>query len=470
MPNWFAIFALLAWPLVAAWLYSSQPIGRATIWTILGAFLLLPVGASIKFQGIPPFDKTSIPNLAALFGCMLVLRRPPRFWRGFGSTEFLLLMILIAPFITAELNTDPIVLANGDVLPAESHYDAVSAIYNEFVLLIPFFLGRQLLRSSADNKEILRILVIAGLLYSLPMLWEIRMSPQLHTWIYGYFQHSFAQVRRDGGFRPIVFMPHPLVAAFFAMTYAVAAAALWRTRARVLRLSPAAITGYFSLVLILCRSLASLVYGALLVPLVRWMNPRLQMRIALLLASIALSYPLLRSADLVPTASMIDAAAMVSEDRSESLKTRLDQEQLLLEKASHRFLFGWGRWGRSRVYAYNDESAGDISITDGRWIITIGQFGLFGFLAEFGLLVLPVFRAASVLKFAESKHDSIYLAALSLIVAISIFDLLPNGWLIPWTWLLAGALLGRAESLRVVARQQARTKLYATVASTAKVG
>src|SRR3974390_1231425 len=142
MPNWFAIFALLAWPLVAAWLYSSQPIGRATIWTILGAFLLLPSGASIKFQGIPQFDKASIPNLAALFGCMLVLRRPPRFWRGFGSTEFLLLMILIAPFITAELNTDPIVLANGDVLPAESHYDAVSAIYNKLVLLIPFFLGR----------------------------------------------------------------------------------------------------------------------------------------------------------------------------------------------------------------------------------------------------------------------------------------------------------------------------------------
>ena len=466
-PNWFAIFALLAWPLVAAWLYSSQPVGRATIWTILGAFLLLPVGASIKFQGIPSFDKDSIPNLAALFGCMLVLRRPPRFWRSFGVAELLLFLLLIAPFITAELNTDPIVLAN-NVLPAESHYDAVSAIFNQFVLLIPFFLGRQLLRSSPDNKEILRILVIAGLLYSLPMLWEIRMSPQLHTWIYGYFPHFFGQMIREGGFRPVVFMPHGLVVAFFAMTTTVAAAALWRTQTCVARLSPAVITGYLSLVLILCKSLGSLVYGALLVPLVRWTNPRVQVLVALLLASIALVYPLLRSADFIPTKSMVDAAAMVSADRAESLKTRFDQEQLLLEHASLRPLFGWGRWGRNRIY--DAEYGKDISITDGHWIITIGQFGLFGFLAEFGLLVLPVFRAASVLKFAESKHDRIYFAALSLILAISVIDLLPNGFLTPWTWLLAGALLGRAESLRVVARERVKKKLYPTIASTAKVG
>ena len=49
-----------------------------------------------------------------------------------------------------------------------------------------------------------------------------------------------------------------------------------------------------------------------------------------------------------------------------------------------------------------------MSITDGRWIITIGQFGLFGFVAEFGLLILPVFRAASALDAAKSMHDRIY--------------------------------------------------------------
>jgi hypothetical protein len=67
---------------------------------------------------------------------------------------------------------------------------------------------------------------------------------------------------------------------------------------------------------------------------------------------------------------------------------------------------------------------------------------------EFGLLALTVFRAASALRFAKPAHDRIYLAALALIVAINMVELLPNATLSPWTWLLAGALLGRAQTLR----------------------
>ena len=82
----------------------------------------------------------------------------------------------------------------------------------------------------------------------------------------------------------------------------------------------------------------------------------------------------------------------------------------------------------------------------------MGQFGLFGFMAEFGLLVLPIFRIASAVRFAESPRDEIFLGAIALIVAVNIVDLLPNSGLTPWTWLLAGALLGRAEAL--VARKR----------------
>src|SRR5262245_16651075 len=204
-PNWFATFALLSWPLVAVCLYYARPVNQATLWTILGAQLLLPVGAAIKFEGIPQFDKISIPNLAALVGCLLVMRRPLRIWNGLGFAGILILMYVIGPFITAELNGDPIVLADR-TLPPESHYDALSAVVSQLLFLLPFFLGRQLLRSSADSEGILRVLVIAGLLYSLPVLFEVRMSPQLHNWFYGYHPHQFAQQMRDGGFRPVVFM------------------------------------------------------------------------------------------------------------------------------------------------------------------------------------------------------------------------------------------------------------------------
>src|ERR1035441_5694526 len=130
----FATFALLSWPLVTLWLYRSRPVGQATLLTILGALLLLPEGAAIKFEGIPSFDKISIPNLAALIGCILITGRPLRFWSRFGVPEVLLVVYLVGPFVTAELNTDAIYIANL-VVPAESHYDALSAVVSQFIFL-----------------------------------------------------------------------------------------------------------------------------------------------------------------------------------------------------------------------------------------------------------------------------------------------------------------------------------------------
>jgi hypothetical protein len=254
----------------------------------------------------------------------------------------------------------------------------------------------------------------------------------------------------------MVFMGHGLAAAFFTMTAVVAAVTLWRVEVRVLRLPPAGITVYLSTILILCKSAGALVYGGVLAPLVRWAKPRLQLRVALIFVTLALSYPLLRTADLVPTASIVDVARSISIDRANSLKARFDQEEKLLERASQRPLFGWGRFGRSRIY---DIYGRDISVTDGRWISTLGQFGLFGFVAEFGLLALPVFRAASVLRLTVSASDRIILAALALILAVNIIDLLPNALLTPWTWLLAGALLGRVEALHAVIRQRERSEV-----------
>src|ERR1019366_5487030 len=105
--NWFATVALLLWPVVAIWLYHSRSISEATLWTILGAELLLPVGAFIKLApGIPQLDKISLPNLTAFVGCIFCVRRPLRLWNGFGLTDALLLMSIIGSFITSELNGD----------------------------------------------------------------------------------------------------------------------------------------------------------------------------------------------------------------------------------------------------------------------------------------------------------------------------------------------------------------------------
>jgi hypothetical protein len=444
--NLVTTLALLAWPIVALWLYATRPIGQATLWTILGAYMLLPVGADIKFKMIPVFDKSSIPNLAAL-GCTIVCGRFSRFWNGFGLAEVLIATLMISPFITSQLNADQIPIGPL-ILPGLDSYEAGSAVIAQVITLIPFFLGRQFLRGRTDTEEILRVLVIAGLIYSFPAIFEVRFSPQLHTWIYGFFPHMFAQQIRDNGFRPVVFMGHGLLVAFFFCTTAVAAAAFWRTNARVfrlLRLPTGVMAAYLSFVLVLCKTASSIVYGAMLVPLVRFAKPKVQVNIAVLLVSVALLYPMLRSAGFVPTSTAVDLAASISTDRSNSLETRFQNEDVLLERASQRFLFGWGRYGRANIY---NEKGERTDATDGTWIITIGEFGLIGFLAEFGLLALPVFAAARALRFAESDKDKTFLCAVALILAINIFDRLPNSPLRPWTWLLAGALLGRAEALR----------------------
>jgi hypothetical protein len=449
--NWFATVALLLWPLVGLWLYRTRPVGQATLWTILGAQLLLPVGAFIKLApGIPQLDKTSIPSLAALIGCVLIAGRRIRFWAGFGLAELFLVMLMVGPFITSQLNGD--VIKIGSVfLPSVGNYDALSAVVGQFFFLLPFFLGRQLLRSPADNAEIFHALAVAGLAYSLPMLFEIRMSPQLHDWVYGYDPSSFLQEIRDGGYRPVVFMGHGLGLAYFTMTTVVASAILWRLQGRVLRFPAGGVTSYLSTLLVLCKSAAALLYGVVLVPLVRWAKPQLQLRIALVLVTIALAYPALRITNLVPTNALVDIARSLSEDRAYSLNVRFDQDQQLLEHASQRLVFGWGRYGRSRLY---DDYGKDISLTDGYWIVILGQYGLFGFISLFGLLTSPIFYAVSALRFADSSPDRILLTSLALLIAINVVDLLINATITPWTWLLVGALQGRAEALKVARRKQ----------------
>ena len=456
--------ALLSWPVVALFLYKTRPIAHATLWTILGAYLLLPVGAVIKFKMIPGFDKDSIPSLAALFGCVIISGRSKRFFYGFGLAEMLIVTLLICPFVTCQLNDDPIRVGRL-VLPGLDSYEAGSAVIAQAIVLIPFFLGRQILRNRTDTEEILRVLVIAGLIYSLPTLFEIRFSPQLHTWVYGYFpqEFGFAQEVRGGGFRAVVFMGHGLLVSFFFCTTALAAAAFWRTNTQVIRmrLPASGITAYLSIVLLLCKTASSTVYAAVLVPLVRFTGPKMQLSIAVLLVSVALLYPTLRAADLVPTNAALDLAGLISSDRRASLETRFTNENKLLERASQRFLFGWGRYGRSLIYA---ERGNETNLPDGWWVVTMGEFGFIGFLAQFGLLALPVFTAARALRFAESTKDKVFLSALTLILAINIFDLLPNSSIRPWTWLIAGAVLGRAEDLRRWARAPTKIATLPSVA------
>lgn len=449
--SWTAYLALLAWPLVSLALYRFQSFTAATAWTFLGALLLLPAQVAIKIPMIPSIDKNSIASLSASIGFLFFDSRARRSKSNMGLfVGILAIAFVFGPVITAALNNDVIVLRD-ILLPGVGYYDGISAMLSQIIVIAPFFIGRLCFRNAVDTETILKTLVIGGTLFTLPMLFEIRMSPQLSTWIYGYFPSSFATESRYGGYRPVVFMINGLAAAFLLCTAFIAALTLQRSRSSSALARLPVTSSYLAIVLVLCKSAGALIYAIIIGAIARLVSPRGQLRVAVLLIAVALFYPILRVTNYFPTTQLFELATVFNKERADSLKYRFDQEEALLAHASERFLFGWGRYGRNRVY---EESGKDVSITDGLWIITLGTFGFVGFIAQFGLLALPVFRAARALHLAKLASERNLLSGLSLIVAITAIEQLPNSSIAAWSWFLVGALLGRAEQLHSATKRK----------------
>ena len=56
MPNGLAYLMLLIWPGIAALLFRALPVERALIWSILGAYLILPPVANFDAPLVPPSE------------------------------------------------------------------------------------------------------------------------------------------------------------------------------------------------------------------------------------------------------------------------------------------------------------------------------------------------------------------------------------------------------------------------------
>ena len=445
MPNGFAYIALFSWPLVSLWLFATRPAGQAAAISVVVSFLFLPSRTAVDLPFLPALDKVTVSGIALLVLAFAFAGDRMRIVPAGRIPKLLFLLLFGGAVMTMAKNTD-ILIYGPTILPAQRLYDALSYSIQTLLVVIPFLVGQRLLGSVDGHRTILKVLAISGVVYAALMAFEIRMSPQLHTWIYGFFPHSFGQQMRGDGFRPVVFLIHGLWTAFFAMTAAVSAAALWRASPLDRRgpwLIALVIIGG---VLVLARSLGSQVYALCLIPLVLFLSPRAQIRIAVVLAVIAITYPALRGAHLIPTGAILDLAESVSAERAQSLGTRIQNEERLLAKAEERALFGWGIWARNRVY--DPETGQDLSITDGYWVILIGTFGWIGYVAIFGLLAWPI---VSTWRKSDAQIAP-ETAALCLLLAITMVELLPNSTFPPWTWLIAGALM-------VSTRKDAKTEV-----------
>lgn len=455
---------LFSWPLVMIVLFKKLPAAEALVWSILGAYLFLPSKIAIDLPLLPTIDKGFIPSIMSILllaglirqnGQQAVGRDGRQKTSGLNMAHVLpgwlpkswVIKGLLALFFIGIFMT---VLTNGDrqvfpfrVLRPMQIYDGFSNAMNGMVALLPLLLARKFLGHPDTHVALLRVACIAGLIYTLPALLEIRISPRLNLMIYGFQTQHWLQGARGGGWRPTVFLSHGLVLALFFAMSIIATAACVRVNDKKRRLFYLCALGWLVMTLMLSNSLGALLIVLILLPAVFLLTARVQMIMAACVAATVLTYPLLRSADLMPVDKIVEMASRVDPARAGSLAYRIDNEDILLAKANERPAFGWGGWGRSRVY---NEQGHDVSDTDGIWVIYLGVGGWANYLMRFGVLTIPIIFLA-----LRRRGDPVrtVTALMTLVLAANLIDMIPNSANTPLAALIAGALIGRLEYERV---------------------
>lgn len=441
--NILSFLAFFIWIPVALYGMRRWPPAMATAVLFFGGLLLLPEVMFFKLPGLLEFAKLEIIATwlfigAAIFHRERLASAPKSWW-----FRVCVVVLLIGSVSTVLLNTDGFRVASRYV-PGQVPYDATHAVIGALLsVVVPFYLGSAMFGGSRDLRVLLTTMVVAALLYSPLQFVELILSPQLHKWVYGFHQHSFLQAMRGEGYRPMVFMAHGLAVAVFTLLAIVAAAALYKGKVRVLRISAAQIMVYLWVVLALSKSIASLLYSWIAVPLVWFVSPRVQALAAAALAALLLVYPMARATDLIPVEALETwAEDQFGQERAGSMMFRLRNEGELLDRAMERPWFGWGGYCRACLF---EPWSGDLSlksVRDGAWIIEFGDHGIVGFLARFSLLLFPLLVLVRRIKHVLRSSDRRLLAGLGLMVGFAAFDLIPNGDFSRMAFVLSGALWG----------------------------
>jgi hypothetical protein len=421
--------ALIIWLPFSFWLFSRERPARAAAHALVWGMMWLPEGAVFDLPALPPFSKYTFAAVGALLGTYWRGRsrvQAARLGRGYDIIWIAMMLGQLGTWLT---NTDPLTYGTWKTidLPGFTLWDGISASSRVFFQVgLPFLIGRMLIRTERDLRDLFEVLVAGGVIYSLPILYELRMSPMLHENIYGFASRTdWLQNLRGGGYRPTAFMGHGLVVGFFMFVCTTAAVTLHKSgKRRMFGVSMGWVVAYLFVMLLLCKAAAPFIYGVVGYILIRYVSIKAQMRVLVVLACVVAFYPVARVFDLFPTKSLLSAAATLGPERVQSLEFRFDNEDILLIKGSERLIFGWGGFGRERVY--DAETGKDIVIQDGHWISVFGQMGLLGFACFFALLLWPLVQAARNIHKIKSRGARSMLGGLGYITAICAVNMLPN--------------------------------------------
>jgi hypothetical protein len=327
-------------------------------------------------------------------------------------------------------------------------YDGVAAMRDQTISWgLPYFVGRIYLTNLEELKEVALWIFIGGLIYIPFCLFEIRMSPQLHMRVYGFFQHNdFTQTLRMGGYRPMVFMNHGIMVGMWMAMASLIGFWLYYTGVLQASLGPKSRTLLIALLLVTLavKSFGAVILLALGAAVLLLTKKIRKPSLVLLVCIIPVFYLTTRISGIWNGENLVEQIAKIDADRAESLRFRLENEDILIEKALQASVFGWGGWGRARVY---NEAGEDISVSDGQWIIVLGNLGVFGLVSMTSAILLPIFLLVKKIPAARwAEGDVAPAAVLAMTLAMYMIDSLPNAMPNPTFMFIAGGLSSLYEA------------------------
>lgn len=428
-----SLVALFGWIPIVVFLFVIIPIRRALLATMVLGFLFLPQAYIEMRGGLPDYTR----------------------YTAMAAGAFLALLILdfsrLAQYRPSWVDLPAIIWCFIGIASSVSNglgfYDGISATITRMLGFGLFYLYGRIYLADVEGLRLLLMALFLGALVYVPLcLFEVRMSPQLHNIVYGFHQHDFSQTMRLGGWRPMVFMQHGLALGMFLCTTTLLGIVLWQGGylARFGGFELLCLGGLL-VTLVLCRSsLALLLFagGVGVMLATRWLRSPWPL---LLLTLVPIGYSTARLTGVWDGRELVDmAATYVNVDRAQSLEFRLDNEDLLIDKALERPVLGWAGWGRSRVIVN-----GRVTITDGYWILALGRNGLVGLL---GLTLMHLLPAWLLIAWVPARQwfepDALLVFGCALFLALYMVDNLLNAMNTPFTMLAAGATLGLLGNLR----------------------
>jgi len=410
---------LFAWIPATVAAFAFRPGRSAALAALVAGYLLLPQGG-IAVPGMVDVTRATVIGVGLLMGMLLFDFRAVASTRP--SAWDLPIVVWCACPIASSLTND------------SGIYDGLSSALDAILTFgVPYLAGRTYLRGLPDLLAAARALTVGGALY-LPLCWfELRFSPQLHHLAFGFTQHVFAQTRRGGGWRPMVFLQHGLALGFWLAAASVTAYALWRGRLRIFHRVPNILTlAALALTTLLCRSMGAAILMSLAMLALAASRPGGGAIALLVLTGIAPVFLVARTVLGWEPRQLVEAAKEYDPDRGASLATRSESDAKLLERAKERPWFGWGSGAGFRE---------GVEKTDSLWGITIGKRGYVGLFSLFGVLFVAPHLGLRRLRRAGASPGAVpEVIAPIAVLSIYAIDCLSNAMICPVFFALAGGL------------------------------